>query len=93
MGVILEAKNLHLSFKGVKALAGVEFSVAEGEFFAVIGPNGAGKTTLLNVLSGVYEPDKGEVIFLGQSLGGKAPRKGPAWVWGVPSRVWRSSGA
>ncbi|MFN3368958.1 MAG: ATP-binding cassette domain-containing protein, partial [Thermus sp.] len=75
MGVILEVKDLHLSFKGVKALAGVGFSVAEGEFFAVIGPNGAGKTTLLNVLSGVYEPEKGEVVFLGQNLRGKSPQE------------------
>ncbi len=75
MGVILKAQDLHLSFKGVKALSGVEFSVSEGEFFAVIGPNGAGKTTLLNVLSGVYEPDKGEVAFLGQNLKGKSPQE------------------
>jgi branched-chain amino acid transport system ATP-binding protein len=74
MGAILEAKDLHLSFKGVKALSGVSFSVAEGEFFAVIGPNGAGKTTLLNVLSGVYEPEKGEVVFLGENLRGKSPQ-------------------
>lgn len=75
MGVILKVQDLHLSFKGVKALSGVAFSVAEGEFFAVIGPNGAGKTTLLNVLSGVYDPDRGEVVFLGQSLKGKSPQE------------------
>ncbi|MEJ5335820.1 MAG: ABC transporter ATP-binding protein [Thermus sp.] len=75
MGVILEAQNLHLSFRGVKALNGVSFRVEEGAFYAVIGPNGAGKTTLLNVLSGVYEPERGEVAFLGQSLKGKSPQE------------------
>ncbi|AEV16458.1 MAG: ABC transporter ATP-binding protein [Thermus sp.] len=75
MEPILETRNLHLSFKGVKALTGVEFAVHKGEFFAVIGPNGAGKTTLLNVLSGVYEPERGEVFFLGQSLKGKSPQE------------------
>ncbi|MCX7782295.1 MAG: ATP-binding cassette domain-containing protein, partial [Meiothermus sp.] len=52
--VLLEAQDLHLSFRGVKALVGVSFSVSEGDLFAVIGPNGAGKTSLLNVLSGLY---------------------------------------
>ncbi|WP_337844186.1 ABC transporter ATP-binding protein [Thermus sp.] len=75
MGVILEAQNLHLSFRGVKALNGVSFRVEEGAFYAVIGPNGAGKTTLLNVLSGVYEPERGEVAFLGQNLKGKSPQE------------------
>jgi branched-chain amino acid transport system ATP-binding protein len=75
VGVILEAKDLHLSFRGVKALNGVSFRVEEGAFYAVIGPNGAGKTTLLNVLSGVYEPERGEVAFLGQSLKGKSPQE------------------
>lgn len=75
MGAILEVKNLHLSFKGVKALSGVSFSVEEGEFFAVIGPNGAGKTSLLNVLSGVYPPSRGEVFFQGRPLKSLSPQE------------------
>ncbi len=67
-GAILEAKGLHLAFKGVLALNGVSFRVEEGQFYAVIGPNGAGKTSLLNVLSGVYPPSKGEVYFLGERI-------------------------
>lgn len=71
---LLEAHNLHLSFRGVKALVGVSFGVSEGDLFAVIGPNGAGKTSLLNVLSGLYKPQQGRVTFLGQDLAGQSPQ-------------------
>jgi len=72
---LLEAHDLHLSFRGVRALVGVSFSVSEGDFFAVIGPNGAGKTSLLNVLSGLYRPQQGRVIFLGEDLAGQSPQQ------------------
>jgi branched-chain amino acid transport system ATP-binding protein len=72
--VLLEAQDLHLAFRGVKALVGVSFSVSEGDFFAVIGPNGAGKTSLLNVLSGLYRPQQGKVFFLGEDLAGQSPQ-------------------
>jgi len=72
---LLEAHDLHLSFRGVRALVGVSFSVSEGDFFAVIGPNGAGKTSLLNVLSGLYRPQQGWVIFLGEDLAGQSPQQ------------------
>lgn len=71
---LLEAHNLHLSFRGVKALVGVSFGVSEGDLFAVIGPNGAGKTSLLNVLSGLYKPQQGRVTFLGEDLAGQSPQ-------------------
>ncbi len=71
---LLEAHDLHLSFRGVKALVGVSFSVSEGDLFAVIGPNGAGKTSLLNVLSGLYKPQQGRVVFLGEDLAGQSPQ-------------------
>ncbi len=73
--VLLEAQDLHLSFRGVKALVGVSFSVSEGDLFAVIGPNGAGKTSLLNVLSGLYKPQQGRVLFLGEDLAGQSPQE------------------
>ncbi|GIW32487.1 ABC transporter ATP-binding protein [Meiothermus ruber] len=72
---LLEVHDLHLSFRGVKALAGVSFSVAEGDLFAVIGPNGAGKTSLLNVLSGLYRPQQGRVVFMGEDLAGQSPQQ------------------
>jgi len=73
--VLLEAQDLHLSFRGVKALVGVSFSVSENDLFAVIGPNGAGKTSLLNVLSGLYKPQQGRVVFLGEDLVGQSPQQ------------------
>jgi branched-chain amino acid transport system ATP-binding protein len=73
--VLLEAKGLYLAFKGVKALVDVNFSVSEGDLFAVIGPNGAGKTSLLNVLSGLYRPQQGQVVFLGEDLAGQTPQQ------------------
>ncbi len=72
--LLLEAQDLHLSFRGVRALVGVSFSVSEGDLFAVIGPNGAGKTSLLNVLSGLYRPQQGRVVFLGEDLAGQSPQ-------------------
>ncbi|WP_018465274.1 ABC transporter ATP-binding protein [Calidithermus timidus] len=75
MTPILEAHDLALAFKGVRALNGVSFAVNPGDFFAVIGPNGAGKTSLLNVLSGLYRPQRGTVRFLGEDLSGVSPQE------------------
>ena len=58
-GPLLEVKDVTLSFGGVHALRGVDFTVDEGELFAVIGPNGAGKTSIFNCLNGVYRPQQG----------------------------------
>ncbi|MDD2730040.1 ABC transporter ATP-binding protein [Malikia sp.] len=65
---ILEVRDISLSFKGVKAISSLSFSVRRGEICALIGPNGAGKSSLLNVLNGVYRPDSGEVVFDGSSF-------------------------
>lgn len=65
--------DVALSFRGVRALEGLSFSVGEREMFAVIGPNGAGKTSIFNVLSGIYRPQRGQVHFLGESILGRPP--------------------
>jgi branched-chain amino acid transport system ATP-binding protein len=65
---LLEVRDVTLSFAGVKALADVSFDVQPHELFSIIGPNGAGKTSTFNVISGVYEPDRGSVHFLGRDL-------------------------
>ncbi len=67
---LLEALSLTKSFGGVRALDHVDLSIQEGEILGLIGPNGAGKTTFFNVLTGLYKPDKGDVLFRDQRLHG-----------------------
>ena len=59
---LLKLHNVSLSFKGVRAISALSFSVRRGEICALIGPNGAGKTTLFNVISGLYTPTAGEIL-------------------------------
>ena len=72
---LLEFRAVSLSFKGVKALSGVSFTVGEGELFAIIGPNGAGKTSTFNCLNGVYKPQQGDILWMGESILGLRPDK------------------
>src|ERR1700693_2762386 len=64
--VVLDLKNISLSFGGVKALADISFDVSEHEIRAIIGPNGAGKSSMLNVINGVYHPQEGTITFRGE---------------------------
>ncbi|TSA48341.1 MAG: ABC transporter ATP-binding protein [Deltaproteobacteria bacterium] len=64
----LQVEDIHLSFGGLKVLAGVSTSVKKGEIFSIIGPNGAGKTSLLNCINRFYTPDQGRIIFEGQDI-------------------------
>jgi len=70
---ILVFDDVRLAFAGVKAIDGVSFTVGRRELFAIIGPNGAGKTSIFNVLSGVYRPQSGRVLFDGVDIVGKRP--------------------
>ncbi len=72
---VLVFTDVRLSFAGVRAIAGVSFEVRPRELFAIIGPNGAGKTSILNVLSGVYRPQHGTVLFEGTDITGRAPHR------------------
>ncbi|MCX7710138.1 MAG: sugar ABC transporter ATP-binding protein [Clostridia bacterium] len=66
--ILLEMKDIHKSFPGVKALKGVSFKVKKGEVHALMGENGAGKSTLIKILTGIYTKDSGEIIFDGRSI-------------------------
>ncbi|MEI6868011.1 MAG: ABC transporter ATP-binding protein [Actinomycetes bacterium] len=68
---VLDLQNVTMRFGGVSALDGVNFHVNKGEICALIGPNGAGKTTVFNVVTGVYTPTSGEILFNGESIIGK----------------------
>jgi branched-chain amino acid transport system ATP-binding protein len=72
---LLNIKEIWKSFGGLMALRHVSFDVREGEIKALIGPNGAGKTTLLNIVSGIHQPDKGDVFFSGEKIVNMAPTK------------------
>ncbi|MEW6533360.1 MAG: ABC transporter ATP-binding protein [Thermodesulfobacteriota bacterium] len=73
MTAILSVENVSLRFGGITALADVDLEVKHGDLHALIGPNGAGKTSLFNVISGIYPPTHGEVIFEGQRITNKKP--------------------
>mgnify|MGYP002576604998 CR=1 FL=1 len=62
---VLEMKNIHKSFPGVRALRGVDFHLNKGEIHALMGENGAGKSTLIKVLTGVYSKDEGQIFIDG----------------------------
>jgi ABC-type branched-subunit amino acid transport system ATPase component len=68
---LLSLENVSLQFGGLKALDDVSFEVREGEILGLIGPNGAGKTTCFNVMTGVYHPTSGQVLFAGEPLGNR----------------------
>jgi len=67
-GALLHAEGLHKSFGGVHAVRDISLAIQVGTVFALIGPNGAGKSTLLNLLSGIYRPDAGSMVFDGVDL-------------------------
>ncbi len=73
--ILLAANNVGKYFGGVKALQDVSLTIRQGEIYGLIGPNGAGKTTFFNVLTGLYQPDGGELIFAGEKLPTNAPHK------------------
>ncbi|MCC7016856.1 MAG: ABC transporter ATP-binding protein [Rhodospirillales bacterium] len=69
-GVVLSVKSLSIRFGGLVALDQVDIDVAAGEILAVIGPNGAGKSTLFNIITGIYPPSGGRVLFDGDDITG-----------------------
>ena len=69
----LEVRKLSKVFGGLRAVNNMEFSIPKGALFGLIGPNGAGKTTLFNLITGVYEPTAGDVIFNGTNITGLEP--------------------
>jgi len=73
MSALLEVQNVTKSFRGLRALGNVSFTVQSSEIVALIGPNGAGKTTLFNLLAGVLKPDAGAILLNGRPIHGLRP--------------------
>ncbi|MQA76669.1 MAG: ATP-binding cassette domain-containing protein, partial [Solirubrobacterales bacterium] len=65
---LLEVRDLHRSFGGIRAVNGASFDVEAGSITALIGPNGAGKTTAFNMVNGVLRPDSGSIRLEGDEL-------------------------
>ncbi|HZO49193.1 MAG TPA: ABC transporter ATP-binding protein [Gaiellaceae bacterium] len=75
MAALLELRGVSMAFGGLKCVDELDLHVDEGEIVSVIGPNGAGKTTLFNLITGVYEPVAGDILFAGESIKGLEPHK------------------
>jgi branched-chain amino acid transport system ATP-binding protein len=73
--MMLEISGLTKNFGGIRAVDGVDLSIAEGEVVGLIGPNGSGKTTVFNLMTGIYRPDGGSVTLDGRSLVGLPPHR------------------
>ena len=73
MRSLLSLRNIGKTFGGLSALSDISFDVEPGEIVGVIGPNGAGKTTLFNVVTAVFPPTAGEVVFDGERISGLLP--------------------
>lgn len=72
---LLDAKGISKNFGGVIAVDKVDFEIPERSIVSLIGPNGAGKTTFFNLITGIYEPSTGEVVFDGRPLTGLKPHE------------------
>ncbi|MBE3591033.1 MAG: ABC transporter ATP-binding protein [Firmicutes bacterium] len=72
---MLEARGVSKRFGGLVAVERVDLAIAPGTVHSLIGPNGAGKTTLFNMITGIYRPDEGDILFRGRSVAGLPPEK------------------
>ena len=90
--IILSVRDIRKSFGNLRALDGISLNVAEQKISILIGPNGSGKSTLVNVVSGLYSPDSGTVIFNGENVTGFSPhrlyKKGMARTFQIPALFW-----
>ncbi len=72
---LLDLQGISMAFGGLKCIQSLDLHVDEGEIVSVIGPNGAGKTTLFNLVTGVYQPTEGDIVFAGSSIKGLEPHQ------------------
>lgn len=75
MSALLELQGVGISFGGLRAVDDLSFSVKQGQIVGLIGPNGAGKTTVFNMITGVYRPKTGRVLWQGREITGAKPAR------------------
>lgn len=75
MTALLEVRNLETFYGPIMAIRGVSLEVHKGQVVTVLGANGAGKTTLLKTISGIMDPEKGQILFEGEEIQGKEPHQ------------------
>ena len=73
--VVLEVRGVTMNFGGIMAVNALDFQVREREILSIIGPNGAGKTTLFNLISGIYPPSAGSIVYEGRRISGLKPHQ------------------
>ncbi len=74
-GIVLETEALTMSFGGLTAVNTLDLAVHKGQVSSLIGPNGAGKTTVFNVVTGIYRPVRGRVLFMGEDITALRPHR------------------
>lgn len=72
---ILEVKRISKNFGGLQAVSQLDFHIKEGEILGLVGPNGAGKTTVFNLITGIYAPNEGEILFRSENITSWKPHK------------------
>jgi len=73
--VVLEIRDVTMNFGGIMAVNNLSFQAREREILSIIGPNGAGKTTLFNLISGIYPPSAGSIVYEGKKISGLKPHQ------------------
>ena len=89
--ILLETRGLTKIFGGLNAVSDFDLSVRKGEILSLIGPNGAGKTTVFNVVTGIYNPEHGDVLFKEERITGRSHTRSFPPASRAPSRTSGSS--
>src|SRR2546428_10703359 len=91
--IVLSVRDVTKSFENLLALDRVSIDVAERKISILIGPNGSGKTTLINVVTGLYKPDSGRILFRGRDVTSLPPYQlynmGLARTFQIPALFWK----
>lgn len=74
-GIVLSTKGVTMRFGGLTAVSDLNIEIGKNEVIGLIGPNGAGKTTAFNIVTGMYKPSEGRVLFKGADITGKKPHQ------------------